>query len=285
MLLEMAVGDAYGAGFEYADENLPQNDLTHYVKHPVHTSILPGSYTDDTQMAIGVAEAMLSGKPWIKLLLADHFVAAFRRDPRKGYAHHFQEFLESVKTGEEFLSKIKADSDKSGGAMRAGPCGLYPSADVVMGRAIIQASVTHDTDGGKLAACASALLTHYCAYNLGPLSGVGEYLNSKTDEDARWDVDWKGRVGAKGVDSVRAAVTVVKHGRSLAGILKAAVAFGGDVDTVAAIALCAASTSKRIIQDLPDCLTRGLESGPWGSGYLRSLDLSLSRLILGASQP
>lgn len=37
MLLELAVGDAYGAGFEYADEMIAKhNSLARYVKHPRH---------------------------------------------------------------------------------------------------------------------------------------------------------------------------------------------------------------------------------------------------------
>ncbi|QBD80454.1 ADP-ribosylglycohydrolase family protein [Ktedonosporobacter rubrisoli] len=51
MLLELAIGDAYGAGFEYVDPEMirRQNNLSHYVKHPRH-AIRPGCYTDDTQM-------------------------------------------------------------------------------------------------------------------------------------------------------------------------------------------------------------------------------------------
>ena len=57
MFLEMAIGDAYGAGFEYAPADFVKqnNTLTAYVKHPKH-SLAPGSYTDDTQMSIANAE-------------------------------------------------------------------------------------------------------------------------------------------------------------------------------------------------------------------------------------
>lgn len=40
MLLELAIADAYGAGFEYADEMLVNNDLSQYVEHPRIDSIL-----------------------------------------------------------------------------------------------------------------------------------------------------------------------------------------------------------------------------------------------------
>ncbi len=63
MLLELAIGDAYGAGFEYADEMISENTLTHYVQHPRH-QIRPGCYTDDTQMSLAIAETLVSGEPW-----------------------------------------------------------------------------------------------------------------------------------------------------------------------------------------------------------------------------
>ena len=80
MLVELAIGDAYGAGFEYASAAFVQkhNTLTAYASHPRH-AIAPGAYTDDTQMTIAVVEAMLSPAPWTPQLLAHHFVAAFKR--------------------------------------------------------------------------------------------------------------------------------------------------------------------------------------------------------------
>jgi ADP-ribosylglycohydrolase len=78
MLLELAVGDAYGAAFEYAPLELirAHNSASYYSKHPRH-SLAPGCYTDDTQMSIAVAEAILSGERWSPRLLAHHFVEPF----------------------------------------------------------------------------------------------------------------------------------------------------------------------------------------------------------------
>src|SRR5687768_15127870 len=122
MLIEIAIGDAYGAGFEYGDPRAVRddNDLTHYVKHPRHR-LRPGCYTDDTQMSIAVAEMIVSGEAWTPVNLASRFVEAFKRDPREGYAQRFYGFLREVRDGEEFVRKIRPDSDKSGAAMRAAP--------------------------------------------------------------------------------------------------------------------------------------------------------------------
>ena len=129
MLLEIAVGDALGAGYEFNDAAIEQHraDLLHgYVQHAKHTGIRPGMYTDDTQMSIGTAEAIISGDPWTPETLVRHWLAAFRRDTRDGYARGFQAFLESHDTVEGFLADIRPDSDRAGAAMRAGPIGLVP---------------------------------------------------------------------------------------------------------------------------------------------------------------
>jgi ADP-ribosylglycohydrolase len=77
--------------------------------------------------------------------------------------------------------------------------------------------------------------------------------------------------------SVRAAITAVQEHDSLSEILKASIAFTGDVDTVATIALGSASCSPEISDDLPPCLIDGLENGEFGRNYLATLDYRLFR--------
>jgi ADP-ribosyl-[dinitrogen reductase] hydrolase len=60
-------------------------------------------------------------------------------------------------------------------------------------------------------------------------------------------------------------------------VLKNSIAFTGDVDTVATIAMAAASVSSRICanEDLPPWLVDGLENGQYGRDYLIDLDKQL----------
>jgi ADP-ribosylglycohydrolase len=169
MLIELAIGDAYGAGFEYCDSDFiaENHNLTHYIQHPRHKGIWPGRYTDDTQMTIAIVEHMLSGDEWSDQNLASRFVDVFQRDPREGYAARFQSFLQSVSSGDAFLEQIKADSDKSGAAMRSGPIGLYKDIEQVLELSARQARITHDTELGTTSAQAAALITHYFCYSLG----------------------------------------------------------------------------------------------------------------------
>jgi ADP-ribosyl-[dinitrogen reductase] hydrolase len=157
MLLELGIGDAYGAAFEYVNASIVEghNDGLHYHKHPRHEAPV-GWYTDDTQMSLAIAEAIISGDNWTPLMLANRFVDVFQRDPRTGYAHGFHALLSRVSNGQELLDLIMPDSDKSGAAMRAAPCGVYPTITEVIEKTTVQARVTHDTPDGIRGAARSS---------------------------------------------------------------------------------------------------------------------------------
>lgn len=278
MLLELAIGDAYGAGFEYADERVESdNNLSRYVQHPRH-QIRPGCYTDDTQMSLAIAETIVFREPWIPQVLAHRFVTAFKRDPREGYAGRFYQFLLNVQDGKDFLEKINFASDKSGAAMRAAPIGIFPTIEKVIEAATIQAAITHNTPDGIKAACAAALMSHYFIYNRGEKKNLGAFLEFHISGH-QWSQPWQGKVKSKGWMSVKAAITAIARNNSMSELLLDCIAFTGDVDTVAAIALAAASCSKEIAQDLPQHLIDTLENQTYGKDYIIELDRKLMNLV------
>jgi ADP-ribosylglycohydrolase len=224
-------------------------------------------------MSIAIAEAIVAEDPWTPAALAQRFVTAFQRDPREGYASGFYAFLQEVRDGTDFLARIRPDSDKSGAAMRACPLGVYRSLGEVIRRSTTQAALTHNTVDGINAAVAAALMTHYFLYRLGPKSHLGSFLASHVP--GPWTKPWRGKVGSKGLMSVHAAVSAVMANVSMSGLLKTCIAFTGDVDTVATIALAAGSCSEEIAQDLPEHLASGLENGPFGRDFLQDLDRRL----------
>lgn len=282
MLIELAIGDAYGAGFEYVSDRIVRecNDLSRYIQHPRHGTA-PGCYTDDTQMSIAIAEAVVRDDPWTPLALASRFVSAFSRDPREGYASRFFAFLEQVRDGAEFVATIQPHSDKSGAAMRACPIGVFPSITEVIDRCTTQARLTHDTPDGINAAVAASLMTHYFLYRVGPKAQLAEFLLAYVA--GPWATPWTGKVGAKGMMSVHAALTALVSHDSMTSLLRACIAYTGDVDTVATIALGAAAGSIEYEQDLPEHLFAGLEDGPYGRTFLQELDAQLlSRVGAGS---
>jgi ADP-ribosyl-[dinitrogen reductase] hydrolase len=280
VLVELAIGDAYGAGFEYCPPEFvaEHNTLTSYVEHPTHLGLSPGDYTDDTQMTIAIAELLLSDEEWSPVTIAERFVQGFHRDPRVGYSRRFQALLGSSSTGADLLAQITPGSDRSGAAMRAAPIGLLPTIDEVLRHARTQARVTHDSAGGIESAQAAALTVHYCHHHLGPTSEVASWVEQTLRERGGrepWATSWEGPVGAQGAASVRAALSALASARSLRDVLRACVAYTGDVDTVATIALAAGSRTPDLDQDLPGHLYEMLENGTYGHAYLRKLDEQL----------
>lgn len=277
MLTLIAMADAYGAGFEFArGSKMEKNTLSGYLEHNLDP-VEAGRYSDDTQMSVAVAEALMGSEAPGALEFAEAFARAFHRDPRQAYARGFYEFLQSAPDGEAFLRGIRPDSDRSGAAMRACPVGLLGSVERVLEAAAIQARVTHDTPEGIASAQAVAAAVFHQRNLEGQAGALGlfEYLNHHVP-GFEWGAPWSGRVSVSALDCARAAIWLAGTRRSYAQLLKDAVALGGDTDTVAAIAAGIASGSPNYEIDPPEWMEREAERGPYGLDFLRGLDERLA---------
>ena len=276
MLVEMAIGDAYGAAFEFMSDDFiaRENDLSGYRRNP-ETGLGDGRYTDDTQMAVAVTEHLLAGDAFTPPALAERFVATFRRDPRRGYSKRVFAALDQAENGQRFLAAIEPVSTRSGAAMRVPPIGLLSDLDRVLDLAAGQASPTHDTPEGRTSARAVAAMVHYLAHGLGPRHALGRFIETHVPGHA-WADAWSGRVDMSGISCAHAAISLVQRTSTQSTLLKTAVALGGDTDTVAAMAMFSASLCLDIEADLPAALFEGLESGAYGRSYLQALDSRLT---------
>jgi ADP-ribosylglycohydrolase len=160
--------------------------------------------------------------------------------------------------------------------MRAAPLGVLPTVDEVVAKCRVQAAITHNTPDGINAATAAALMAHYFLYDLGPKERLVAFLQAHVESG--YVVPWTGKVGPKGWMSVGAAVTAVVGNDRLSDLLRDCVAFTGDVDTVAAMALAAASCSREYERDIPENLVLTLENGPFGRDHILGLDAKLRAL-------
>ena len=266
MLLELAIGDAYGAGFEFApQEKIDRyNDLSTYQQHEF--GMPRGTYTDDTQMSLAIAELMIDGVEWTRENIANRFVECFKRDERLGYSQGVHAFLTSIKDGDEFLAKINPNSTRNGAAMRSAPLGIIKNIDDLMVMCDIQAGLTHNTDIGIKSSQATALAAHYAIYQLGETKHLTEFVNEYTKHT--WNDNWKKEVACCAEETTNALLTTLKSSESLKDVLINSVNFGGDVDTVSALSLAIASLSKQYECNLPDFLFEELESGTYGHDYL-----------------
>jgi ADP-ribosylglycohydrolase len=272
MILEIAIGDAFGAAYEYANKKTVS--IHGYRSHPKHLNP-SGCYTDDTQMSIGIIELLLEEKDWTKELIGTKFFNCFKRDDRKGYARRFYEFLSTTENATDFINNIKPDSDKSGAAMRSVPMGLIKDIDELIHKSQLQASFTHNTTDGILAAHITALSSHFFIYEKGNKTDLISFLTKYLNLNGNNLINWNKPVGSKGLDSVGAAITAIMKHNNFCDILKTCINFTGDVDTVAAIALGIASTSKQFVNNLPFYLFTGLENNNYGRDFLIDMDEKL----------
>jgi ADP-ribosylglycohydrolase len=283
LITKIAIADARGVCFEYAPQRIIRernNWSTAYFPHHKYGTG-GGKYSDDAHMSCAVAETLLlKGRRATARDFAEQFVTVFKREPepREGYSGAFYNFLLNVKDTDDFLARIRPDSDKSGAAMRAAPCGLLPSIKEVMDITALQAAVTHNTRAGIAAARAAALMTHYLCYDIGDRQELPSFLDQHLP-DHDWSRPHRGDVGPKGLDSVRAALTALLRNASIADLLIDCVNFGGDVDTVCAIAMGAAACASDVDQTIPQALWDDLENGPYGRDYLVAIDERFTAFI------
>ena len=278
MLTEIAIADAYGAGFEFSTpEKIEQeNNLQRYQPHELYQTI--GKYTDDTQMSIAVAEAMLSHPAPSKLAFANAFIDCFKRDVRTGYAEGFYNLLLSVDSGQALLDTIRPNSERNGAAMRSVPIGLYKNKQQVIDIARLQASITHDTEMGIASSITVALAAHFGLHQHGNIADLHDFLQQ--ENLAQWDLYWNKPASVLAFDSISAALTCLLRNHTLSGLLKDCISLGGDTDSVAAIALGIASCYRNYTQDLPAQLLHTLDENTYGLPFLAALDESLQQRFL-----
>ena len=276
MLLDVAIGDAYGAGFEFSPADIVEkhNDLTAYRAHGL--GVEPGKYTDDTQMSLAISQLLIDGKEWTSLNIADSFVQCFKRDVRPGYATGFGQFLRSINSGTEFLQKIKPESTRNGACMRSAPIDVLADISQIMEYSLVQAKTTHNSKSGILSSQAVAICAHYFFYNLGSKSDLCEFVNQYTK--TQWDNHWQQPVPCSATETVNAIITALETSSCLKSLLIQSVSFSGDVDTVAAVALGIASQSGEYEKNLPGFLYDDLENGEFGRDYLLKIGEKLMSL-------
>ena len=141
-MIGCAVGDAIG---ELAFKYFPEEIL-----YPVICRKDPLEYTDDTAMAIGLAESICNDADVIPDTLGNIFKANFEKEPARGYAGGPPSIFYLVDKGVSYFaaaSKLYGGEGSygNGAAMRIAPLALfYSSADALLvEKAALSAMVTH----------------------------------------------------------------------------------------------------------------------------------------------
>lgn len=297
MLLFIGMADAFAAASEYltgVNEQFMRYACLKfkcYCGHPTH-GLRASFYTDDTEMSVANARVLIDRgvSELSPLVFASAWFHEFQMGGRrKGYSKGFQNLLENANSGYELLKSISSDSDKNGAAMRSVPFGVLPNIEELLRVATFQAIITHNTPPAAFSARVVALMSHFTLYEDAPFSKLPEYCLANLPKD---DVNvfgyifkerWTGGrvVGKKGgvpvsITTVHAVVDLLLHQASLMDILTQTIVWGGDTDSVAAIAWGIASARYQN-EKLPEFLERDLEEGKLSTGaiYLRGVSTML----------
>lgn len=274
MILEAAIGDAYGAGFEFRELDFikENNFLIRYHKHGLYTEIYK-KYTDDTQMAIAITELLLEENEWTQEKVANKFVEVFQRDKRRGYSDRVYNALDASKNGKDLIKIINNKSNGNGSAMRTYSIGFVKDINKLMEFCEIQAKVSHETIEGIQCAKRIALAVHYYKYGYEKENSLIDFLNKTLNENEVYEIT--SPIDMHGYPTTKAVIKIVSEATSMKDCLKYCIDFGGDTDTVAALCMAILSQKENCNKMLPDFLSDELENGLYGKDYLIQLDTLL----------
>lgn len=268
------VGDALGMPFEgWTAEEIS----AHYgeVREMLPARLGAGTYTDDTEMMIGLAESLLRCRGIDGADLARTFCRNF--DMKRGYGPGTAGVLHFLRQGEsweEASQKVfPGGSYGNGAAMRVAPVACFYAREPAQLRraAIDSARVTHAHPLATEAAALQAYAISLALTSAGPID-VFESTPSRMEVIARLGNN------SRATRSVCTAIyAFLRHPESFEEALVYAVNLGGDTDTIGAMtgAISGAYHGK---QGIPERWLDKLEDGPKGRRYVEELAAELWRV-------
>jgi len=302
------VGDAFGAPVEGWDAGRISRE------YGLLSAPLLGIYTDDTQMMIGLMEALSecaeSGTDFSPVVLQDvaarKFLSNF--DPSRGYGRRIFGVMRRIESGLP-AHMVGTDSWGNGAAMRIAPVGMffYDDDQRLLDMAVHTAEITHTHPAGVAGAVAQAVAVGRavrCAVSGEELSvetlvddaarAAGEIAEGAAEEFLRVKGlvahDLNGVVGeivsafsrdvsALGAVPAALAAFVLAHRMEggVADAVMAAINSGGDTDTIGAMAgaIAGAFWGAGLI---PRQWLDRMENGEKGRDYINELALRLAEL-------
>ncbi len=287
-LLGLAVGDALGANFE----GQPGDSIT--ARYPTARHLIQNPpagehwYTDDTQMAIGIAETLVACACIDEKKLCERFAANYV--PGRGYGRGARVILEAMIQGEDHkwlaTNHFPGGSFGNGAAMRVAPVGLmfHHDTDRLWEEAKLSALPTHThalgIEGAQLLALAVGLAVSSVDFDraaffdsLSSRCHAVEYSGplrraSRLENPADLALFGNGIEAASSVVTAIAAFSLTPN--SYEQTIGSAILLGGDTDTIAAMA-GAISGAFLGWQSIPSHLLEHLEDREQGRSYIKDL--------------
>jgi poly(ADP-ribose) glycohydrolase ARH3 len=286
-LFGIAVGDALGGKFEgQTAESIrarfPSTErLIAYPQEEIW-------YTDDTQMTIGVCEALIERGEIIEEILCRAFVANYL--PSRGYGRGARAVLDAMEDGLDYRQVAErhfpGGSFGNGAAMRVAPVGLLfrDNRRRLWDQARLSALPTHLHPLGIEGAQLLALAVGHCSsmVRFDRSTFFGELIQACESADYRAKIEQGARVQTSadlvalgnGIEALHSVPTAIASfaltPESFEETISNVIFLGGDTDTLAAMA-GALSGAYLGAGRLPSRLVGLLESSPKGRTYLQQL--------------
>jgi poly(ADP-ribose) glycohydrolase ARH3 len=286
-LLGLAVGDALGGRFEAQSADAIRarfpsaEQLIAYPKDEIW-------YTDDTQMAIGISEALIERGEIVEDVLCRAFVANYV--PSRGYGRGARAVLDAMEDGGDYRQVAEqhfpGGSFGNGAAMRVAPLGLLFRDDRkrLWQQARLSALPTHlhplGIEGAQLLALAVAICSRIERFDgaefFDKLLAVCESAEYRAKLEAAAKVQSSDELAGLGnrIEALHSVPTAIASfaltPESFEDTVCNVIFLGGDTDTLAAMA-GALSGAYLGIGRLPGRLVGLLESSPKGRAYIQQI--------------
>jgi poly(ADP-ribose) glycohydrolase ARH3 len=295
-LLGTFVGDALGMPYEGADARQVPAEL-----EMLDARLGRGTYTDDTQMMIALAESLLRCDVVEPEDLASAFRAHF--DPRRGYGAGTTQVIELWNSGagtDEAARQVFAGQGSfgNGAAMRVAPVAVrfFDDSVLLATQAARSARLTHThpvgidgavvqaaaiaaalDDDAPLDAAIAAARTRELRERLLTLQRLA--ATAVTPEILCGPGRW---IGSSATDSVPVAVVAAGRASSFEEAVTTAIRCGGDTDTTAAMAGAIAG-ARFGASAIPSRWLDALEDGAYGRRHVDELARELAARAGGAA--
>lgn len=221
-IIGAVIGDMAGSRFEFVSK---------FPKKSFKLFGADSSFTDDSVLLVAVAEALTQKKQYEEV-----FLSWAKRYPAAGFGHSFKKWLKGG-------GKTQGVSTGDGSGMRIGPVGFYgKSLDEVLLLAKEATVPTHNSVEG-IKAAQSIATSVFMARQGKTKAEIKQYVETTfgynldmTDEAIRAMADDENINRELAEVSTPVAIIAFLRGEEFEDVVRTAVTYGGDTDTVACMA-------------------------------------------------
>ena len=222
-IIGAVIGDIVGSRHEFKDG---------FPKYKAKLFCSDCKFTDDSILTIAVADSLLHNKPYV-----DAIWAWAHKYPNAGWGNRFRQWLRGSKD-------VQYKSIGNGSGMRVSPVGFRAeSLEEALRMAKESALPTHGSAAG-IKAAQSIAASIYLARQKKTKEEIKGYVEkqfgynlSMTKEDIERMVEgFSEREGELAEKSVPVAIIAFLNGEDYEGVIRTAITYGGDSDTIACMA-------------------------------------------------